>query len=205
MPDDLRARLRAANVADNASLMAALQADPVLRADFDAFLQANADALAAATINTLLQAFAQVADDTEMAEFCRAMPSELQRPLIEAVEAIIEQATAAGDDNTVQNLSERLEVFRRLSQKGQLTDELPPVMRAVMGFFEAPSDAAAEQFFASQRDLLQTSEAQRAMDVLVEQAPPDIPANVRQLLLTRQALLRRLREEHSAAANAQTS
>ena len=78
-------------------------------------------------------------------------------------------------------------------------------MRAVMGFFEAPSDAAAEQFFASQRDLLQTSEAQRAMDVLVEQAPPDIPANVRQLLLTRQALLSRLREEHSAAANAQTS
>ena len=193
MPDDLRARLRAANVADNASLIAALQADPVLRADFDAFLQANAEALAAATMNTLLQAFSQVADDEEMAEFCRAMPSELQRPLIEAVDAIIEQATAAGDDNTVQNLSERLAVFRQLCETGQQPQEMPPVMRAVLGFFQADDNAAAEQFFADQRTVLQPDEAQQVMDALVEQAPTELPAEMRQRLIDRQASLRRLR------------
>ena len=130
MPDELKARLDAAGVSDNASLLAALKADPDLNADFQAFLESNADALATATMNQLLQVFAAVTDGEQMVEFYRSVPSELEQPLIEAVEAIIEQATAAGDDNTVQNLTERLEVFRRLSEKGQLADELPPVMRA---------------------------------------------------------------------------
>ena len=37
-PDDLQARLRAAGVTDNASLHAALERDPQLKADFEAYL-----------------------------------------------------------------------------------------------------------------------------------------------------------------------
>ena len=193
MPDELKARLDAAGVSDNASLLAALKADPDLNADFQAFLESNADALATATMNQLLQVFAAVTDGEQMVEFYRSVPSELEQPLIEAVEAIIEQATAAGDDNTVQNLSERLAVFRQLCETGQQPQEMPPVMRAVLGFFQADDNAAAEQFFADQRTVLQPDEAQQVMDALVEQAPTELPAEMRQRLIDRQASLRRLR------------
>ena len=88
-----------------------------LRADFDAFLQSNSDALATAAINTLLQAFASVENDEQMMAFYQSVPGELEEPLIEAVEAIIEQATSAGDTNAVEHLSERLAPFKQLCER----------------------------------------------------------------------------------------
>lgn len=193
MSEELKARLDAAGVRDNETLRAALQADPSLRADFDAFLQSNSDALATATINTLLQAFAAVENDEQMMSFYQSVPGELEQPLIAAVEAIIEQATAVGDDVTVGQLTERLDAFRQLCEMAQQAQEMPPVMRAIVGFFQAPDEAAAELFFADQRTLLQPFEAQQVLDALLEQAPPDTPGEVKQRLNDRQALLRRLR------------
>ena len=46
LPDDLQARLDAAGVTDDASLAAALERDPALAADLQAFVEANAEALA---------------------------------------------------------------------------------------------------------------------------------------------------------------
>lgn len=78
LPPALQARLDAAGVHDNASFQAALAADPQLRAEFEAFLQANPHLLAAMQVNALLQAFAQVQDGAQMLEFWRGVPTDMR-------------------------------------------------------------------------------------------------------------------------------
>lgn len=116
LPADLQARLDAAGVTDQASLEAALQSDPTLVADLEAFAAANSEALAAANMMALLNPFAAVADDEQMLEFWRSVPAELEEPLIEVVAALITQAEAEGNDETVAQLRPRLEGFRQIHQ-----------------------------------------------------------------------------------------
>jgi hypothetical protein len=90
-PPALQARLNAAGVTDDASLQAALENDPSLRADFDAFFQQNPHLAAAMQMNALLQAFAAVRDSAQMMAFWRGVPTELEEPFMQAVEQVIAQ------------------------------------------------------------------------------------------------------------------
>jgi hypothetical protein len=199
LPADLQARLAAAGVTDDASLAAALQRDPALAADLQAFVEANAEALAVGGMAALLAAFAAVRDSEQMMAFWRSVPAGLEEPLMEAFEALIAYAEQAGDAATVAHLRPRLEGFRQIHEAAQQAAELPPVMRAVIGFVQAEDDATAEALFAQEKTLLQPYDAQQVMDALVAQAPPDTPAEVRERLAARNALLRRLRGAAPAA------
>lgn len=193
LPPDLQARLDAAGVHDNASLQAALAADPQLRAEFEAFLRANPETSAAAQMNTLLQAFADVRDSAQMLAFWRGVPSELEAPFMLLVEQVIVQAQAAGDTETVNHLTPRLEGFRQICADAAQQAQTPPVVQALRDFFHAEDEAAATAIFAQQRALLQPYEAQQMLDALAEQPPDDADADMRQRIAARCALLRRLR------------
>ncbi len=64
-----------------------------------------------------------------------------------------------------------------------------PMVQALQAFLQAPTDAGATRVFNERRDLLQPFEAQRALDDLAQQAPPE----AQPLFLARAALLRTLR------------
>lgn len=195
LPDDLQARLAAAGVTDDASLAAALQRDPALAADLQAFVEANAEALAGDGMAALIAAFVAVENSEQMTAFWQSVPAELEEPLMEAVQALIAHAEQAGDAATVEHLRSRLDGFHQIRQAAQQAVELPPVMRTVLAFVQAPDDAAAEAVFAQHRLLLQPYEAQRLLD---EQVSSDDPATL-QRIAERRALLRRLRGAAPAA------
>lgn len=187
-PNDLPARLQAAGVTDAASLQAALERDPQLRTDYDAYLQANPDALAAPRMDDLLQAFVAVENGEQMMEFWRGVPSEVEAPFVTAVETLIGQAQAAGDTATVEHLTPRLAGFQEIQAQAQQAQNQPPVVQALRAFVLAPDEAAARTLFAQQQALLQPYEAQRLLD----EGNSDDPAT-QQRLVERSTLLRELR------------
>jgi hypothetical protein len=189
LPAGLQDRLSAAGVRNEASLEAALAADPALAADLRAHLESHA----AAGFMALLAAFAQVQDDAGMLEFWRGVPAELEEPFMEAVAEWIAQAEATGEADAAAHLRSRLDGFRQIHQAAQQAQQMPPTLRAVFAFAQAEDDDAAAALFAQQRHLLQPYEAQELADRLVAQASNDSPVEVRQRLATRAALLRRLR------------
>ena len=58
-------------------------------------------------MNALVQAFAGVGNSEKMLAFWRTVPSELEQPLIQTVQALIVQAQTNGDENAVAELSAR--------------------------------------------------------------------------------------------------
>lgn len=196
LPEHLQARLVAAGVTDAASLAAALQRDPALAADLQAFAEANAEALAGGAMAALIAAFAAVENSEQMAAFWQSVPAGLEEPLMEAVAEIIAEAEQAGDAETVEHLRPRLEGFRQIHKASEQAAEQPPVVQAVIAFVQAEDDDAAEALFAQQRLLLQPYEAQRLLD---EQVSSDDPATL-QRIAERRALLRRLRGAAPAAS-----
>jgi len=188
-PADLQARLEVAGVHDNETLQQALAADPQLSADFAAFLQANPQMLATAAIDALVQQFAQISDSQEMQTFWQQVPSELEEALVTAIEAIIAQAQAANDHDTVEPFAQRLAGFQAIQQAAQQQQAQPPVVQVLRAFVYAPDEAAARTLFDRERALLQPFEAQRILD---DQFASDDPAS-QQRLAERRQLLRQLR------------
>jgi hypothetical protein len=190
LPDDLQARLAAAGVTDEAGLQAALAADPALAADLQAYVQSIEDRPDA---EALFAAFAKVKDSDEMLEFWRSVPAGMEEPFIQAVEDLIASIAAAGQEDVAADLRARLDSFRQVHQNLQQAQEMPPTTRAVIAFVQAEDGAAAEALFAQQRHLLQPYEAQQTMQMLLDQAPDDTPAEIFERLTTRATLLLRLR------------
>ncbi|MBX2998251.1 MAG: tetratricopeptide repeat protein [Caldilineaceae bacterium] len=199
LPEELQARLAVAGVTNEASLHAALAADPQLAADLEAFAQQHVEELAPVAMLALFAQFSQADTEEEMREFWRSVPAGMEEPFMGAVEQMIGVAEAM-DEAAAADLRARLDGFRQIHQNAQqaqnAVDELqgmPPTQRAVMAFVFAPDDVAAETFFAEQKHLLQPYEAQELIDGLAEFDSADTPAEIRQRLSTRAALLRRLR------------
>ncbi|NUQ39297.1 MAG: hypothetical protein HUU23_16265, partial [Caldilineales bacterium] len=196
MPDDMQARLAAAGVTDEASLQAALAADPALAADLQTFLEGAVEALPEMGVMALLAAFAQAENRQQMMEFWRGVPAGMEEDFMEAVEAFIAQAEAEGESETAQALAARLESFRQIhvaatqaQEARQELQEMPPTVRAVIAFIQAGDDAAAAALFAQQRALLQPYEAQQMLDEQVRSDDPAMQARI----IERSALLRQLR------------
>lgn len=103
LPDALRAKLDAAGVTDEASLHAALEADPALAAEFTEFVQAQA-ANQLPPMEQALMAFVQAPDEAGAAAlFAR------QRTLLQPYRAqeMLEQRFTSDDPDTLARLEER--------------------------------------------------------------------------------------------------
>lgn len=188
--EELSARLKAAGVTDQTSFEAALARDPDLRA--------AVAAQQAATLSDLVKEFNAVDDQEQMLAFWRRVPSAFEEPLIQAIEAALHDAPPDDDRAAIENLSAKLDDFKRLCAQAQAQTDQPPVLQALIDFANAPDEAAARDVFDRHRELLQPFEAQRILD---KNAQANTETDFRPRLLERAALLRELR----GAAPAQLS
>ena len=68
------------------------------------------------TLADLIPVFSQIQNAEQMVAFWQAMPTEMEEPFIQAVEAFIAQVEAAGEGETVKALRSRLEGFRQIRE-----------------------------------------------------------------------------------------
>ena len=107
---DLQARLAAAGVTDEASFLAALAADPELRAAVEAAMAQQHQAL----LDQLIQRLLAVSSGEELLAFWRELPAELEEPLAAAAEEAARQAGQSGDVALAQALRERAAGLRAI-------------------------------------------------------------------------------------------
>lgn len=176
LPESLQARLLAAGVQDEASLRAALESDPDLRAAYEHWL-----------ISATLQKFAATADEDALRALVRQTPILLEAPLIDAIERAIVVAQERGDTANANALAQRLVVLREI--KAEQKTRSPEMIQAVLAFVQAPDDEAATAVFFAQRHLLATDAAEGFLISHLE--PDDKKARVH--LEERRQLLRELR------------
>jgi hypothetical protein len=187
LPEGLRARLTAHGAVDEQGVREALERDPELRREFEAFLaqnQGQIDALVAEAFD----AFAATRDSDELRELARGMPFLLDDAFAELVEDAIRDAERHGEAEVVDGLRARLDGLRQVRDQQDLENG-PPLVQALVAFLNAPDEAAAAQLFASRRELLAGDEAQATLDAFFQGADPESQARVEQ----RSALLARLR------------
>jgi tetratricopeptide (TPR) repeat protein len=183
LPPELQARLDAAGVTDEASLMAALQADPQLRTDFQTFVAAHQEEI----FQAVWHEFVMVNNLEELQTLAQQSPFVLEAEFLTTVEQEIARAEESGQPVLADGLRQRLAALREL--RGQVSTELPPLAQALMDFIQAPSEAAARSIFADRRDLLLPAEAQHTLDAQFRSEDPE----VQQLITDRSRLLQELR------------
>jgi tetratricopeptide (TPR) repeat protein/protein-arginine kinase activator protein McsA len=110
LPPEIQARLAAAGVTDAASFLAALAADPELRAGVEAFVAQQHRA----RLSRLVQRLLAVSSGEELLAFWRELPAELEEPLAAAAEEAARQAGQSGDVALAQALRERAAGLRAI-------------------------------------------------------------------------------------------
>jgi hypothetical protein len=101
LPAGLRARLDAAGVTDAATLAAALDADPELRREYQAFL---------------LDALPAIPDEEQLRALWQMIPSKDEDAFLAAAEARAAAAETSGDAGLAAALRERIDVLRAFQQ-----------------------------------------------------------------------------------------
>jgi len=186
LPPELQARLNEAGVHDDASLRAALDRDPDLRAAYEKFLDEHRAEIAAAQMMALLNAFAQTENDKQLSEFWNQVPRELEQPFLDAAQNLIARAEASGEGEAMASFKQRLGALQNMQRQAENT---PPVIAALLEFLRAPDEAAARVVFEQRRTLLQPFEAQRELDARFESENEQD----KQRIIERRALLSELR------------
>jgi len=151
LPEDLKNRLLAAGVKDNASLYAALDADPNLRAVYQDWL-----------FNSVIHAFADTKDREELLALSEQVPLLTSQDFISTVQKGIDRALNAGDYETAEALRQRLDALKEI-QAMKAYDRQPPLARAVIAFVQAAHEEAARQIFEKYKDLLDSDEAEEML------------------------------------------
>lgn len=190
LPPELQARLDAAGVTDEASLMAALQADPQLRTDFQTFVAAHQEEI----FQAVWHEFVMVNNLEELQTLAQQSPFVLEAEFLTTIEQEIARAEESGQPVLADGLRQRLAALREL--RGQVSTELPPLAQALMDFIQAPSEAAARSIFAERRDLLLPAEAQHTLEAQFRSEDPE----VQQLITDRSRLLQELRAAEQPSA-----
>lgn len=125
LPADLQAQLAAVGVTDTTMLQAALDAEPALRHELEAFLATN-------QLASLLGSFAAVANPEELAAFWQHVPLELEDPFIAIVEQQIAQDEEEGDNEVANGLRQRLEGLRQFqAQQREKTAQIQGALTAL--------------------------------------------------------------------------
>ena len=110
LPPEIQARLAATGVTVEDSFLAALAADPELRAAVEAAMAQQQQAL----LSQLVQRLLAVSSGDELLAFWRELPVELEEPLAAAAEEAARQSGQAGDAARAQALRERAAGLRAI-------------------------------------------------------------------------------------------
>jgi len=111
--DELQERLRRVGLTDVESLRRALQDDPQLAADLQAFFQSNPEA---PVLPALFMGFLEVQSYEQMVNFWLWVPEELEKPLVALVERLIAEASPDSPAETLEGLRARLHTFRQIRE-----------------------------------------------------------------------------------------
>ncbi len=176
LPEDLKNRLLAAGVEDEASLERALETDASLRADYERWI-----------IGQILQAFAATPDEQALRDLVKRAPILLDPPMFEAIENAIAVARQKGDRRNATALNQRLDVLRAI--KAERDAFYSKMADALKAFVQAGDDESARAVFEAHRDLLSSDDAE---GFLISHFQADNETS-RRHLERRAALLRRLR------------
>jgi len=150
---DLQARLAAAGVTDEASFLAALSADPELRAAVEAAMAQQHQAL----LDQLIQRLLAVSSGEELLAFWRELPAELEEPLAAAAEEAARQAGQSGDVALAQALRERAAGLRAIRAAA---DAAQSIQQAWQRYIELVKAAEASgNDIAAWRAAVEASEA----------------------------------------------
>lgn len=127
LPDNLRQRLIAAGVTDEASMQAALERDADLRREFELFLSENGSEIQRIAQQALEQ-FAAVHDSNELIALAERIPFVLEESFDEAVQQTIVEAEQFGDTELAEGLRARLQGLRQI--RAQVQVALPQMLQA---------------------------------------------------------------------------
>ncbi len=167
LPEDLKNRLLAAGVQDDASLHAALDADPALREAYEDWL-----------FNSVIYIFANANDREALLELSDQVPLLASDRFIDAVQKAINTALNMGDYETAEALRQRLDALKDIRAM-KAYQRQTPLARAVIAFVQAPDDEAARQTYAAQREQLDTDAAEKMLLEDFEADDPKSQAHLR--------------------------
>jgi protein-arginine kinase activator protein McsA len=154
LPPELQARLAAAGVTDEASFLAALAADPELRAAVEAAMAQQQQAL----LSQLVQRLLAVSSGEELLAFWRELPAELDEPLAAAAEEAARRARQAGDAALAQALRERAAGLRAIRAAADAAQS--KIQQAWQHYIELVEAAEASgNDIAAWRDAVEAGEA----------------------------------------------
>jgi protein-arginine kinase activator protein McsA len=136
LPPDLQARLAATGVTVEDSFLAALAADPELRAAVEAAMAQQHQAL----LDQLIQRLLAVSSGEELLTFWRELPAELEEPLAAAAEEAARQSGQAGDAARAQALRERAAGLRAIRAAA---DAAQSIQQALQRYIELVKAAEA--------------------------------------------------------------
>ena len=105
LPAELQAQLAAVGVTDDTMLQAALDIEPGLRRELEAFLATN-------QLASMLGAFAAVSNPGELAAFWQHVPVDLEDPFIALVEEQLAQGEQDGEPEADDGMRQRLQGLR---------------------------------------------------------------------------------------------
>jgi hypothetical protein len=140
------------------------------------------------TLPQTLEAFAGVRDGGELLALSQRVPFVLDDSFITAVERAIDELDQGGGQTEAEGLRVRLSALRQLREQRDLADR-SPVMQALLNFLNAQDEVAAELIYTTQRDVLDTDEAQETLNTVFAGGDGES----QQRIEDRQGLLRSLR------------
>ncbi len=178
LPQDLKNRLLAAGVKDDASLYAALDADPALRAAYQAWL-----------FDSVTHAFAATKSREELLELSDHVPLLTSDDFTNTVQRAIDKALDMGDYETAEALRQRLEALKEIRAM-KAYERQAPLARAVIAFVQAADEESARRAFETHRALLDSDEAEKLLAEDFEAQDDKARTHLRR----RAELLRQLRE-----------
>jgi hypothetical protein len=187
LPDSLRERLEAIGATDEDSVRAALEGDPELRREFEAFLAANQpqiDALVAEAFDRFMAAM----DSEQLDDLAWEIPFILDDSFADMVIQVAGEARRDGDGELADALLARLDGLTHIREQREVA-EGSPLVEGLLLFLNASSDEEASARFAERRALLDSDEAQEAIDTYFQGADSESQRRIE----ARGALLRALR------------
>jgi hypothetical protein len=149
LPEDLKQRLLAAGVQDEASLRAALASDAALRADYERWL-----------VTGILQRFAMTADEQSLQALVDEVPFLLDDAMISSIRSAIAQAQQRADRVNAEALTQRLTVLLRIKEQKQLAEKQAAIAKALVAFVQAGDEEVAAAVFWQNRALLASDDAE---------------------------------------------
>jgi len=196
LPPQVVAKLAARGVTDDEGLVAAMQADPVLRAEIQTFLAENQSQIHEWLVKDLLA----VKNSQEMTELLNRAPFILEDDFLASLGQLAAAAQEHGNQAVADALTGRLASLVQIRQEGKTPTPQKPLpsmseedllYQMVQAFIYAEDEATARQVFAEAPDLLLSDDARQILDHGIE---ADNEQSQRRLT-ERKTLLRKLRRE----------